>query len=85
MKINSECQVQGVVLKREGNMRRKRNQILSDRLRVNVAGPRRAGQDFFKARRKNIIIHTSTMVIGWRSANVKNDSVSEGRNDVGMT
>jgi hypothetical protein len=41
-----------------------------DRIRVNKTGEEgleMARQDFFKARRKNVVIHTSTMIIGWRS------------------
>ena len=38
-----------------------------------------AGQDFFKARRKNVVIHTSAMIIGrGQRRGVKSDSVGEG-------
>lgn len=41
---------------------------------------------FFKARRENMIVHTSAMIIGWggRIWERKNDSVTE-ENSVGMT
>jgi hypothetical protein len=63
------------------------NQVINGRLRVNDAGGlRKTGQDFFKARRKNMVIHSSLWLPdGGSASEKKKDSVREGRNSVEMT